>query len=151
MIRYLRAPGHIIGECHRAIPLFIAGGIDERNRFLLRYDLEQLQQIVPLFQLRPIALAKRRPAVGAMAILFPQLCAGSEVLEPDVDPRIPLTHTARPEPFDENPQPIIRLRRVIRSLKLDHDRPPPKDNRVGTHVLTAIARLNDGRASAGAF
>lgn len=62
-----------------------------------------------IVQLCEIAILELGSFCRLVAKPFAERGAGCNVLEPEINPRSVLGHSARPEPIDKNPKPVARF------------------------------------------
>src|SRR5262249_22191554 len=118
--RSLLAPLQHFFQGHGAVPLLVAGGVDERDGPLLGDVLQQRQQVALAFQFGPIPLAELRPPGWVVAVPLAQFGAGGEAFQPEVDLRLLLAHATRPQPLHQDPQAVVLRRRCVSPLELYH-------------------------------
>ena len=70
-----------------------------------------------MFELGLITLAKASPLLRIVPKPFPKLGAWSNLFQPEIDLRLFLGQTARPEPVHQNAGAIILMRRFIHPLE----------------------------------
>src|SRR5690606_30082651 len=74
---------------------------------------ELFEQRRMLFELAPVAALELVPAGRIVAEPLPQLGAGSDLLEPQVDMGAGLRHAARPEPIDQHSRAVTAVEGVV--------------------------------------
>jgi len=65
--------------------VLIAGTVNQSDDSFLRFALDQLELIAPLFQFRPVAATETGPFLWIMSKSLPQRSAGRDIFKPQID------------------------------------------------------------------
>jgi len=102
----------------------VLGRIDEGNRSLPGFLLQQLDGLLLVLQFLPVALLELMPTRWVVAVPFPQLWAWGYVFQPQINGGALLGQAARPQPFHQDPKAIIFRGFFVSSLEFNHWRIP---------------------------
>jgi hypothetical protein len=72
-----------------------------------------------LLELVEVSFLEPRPFAGLVAEPFPQVVARGDFFEPEVDLGLVFAQSPRPEPVDQDPEPVLSGRRIIDPLDRD--------------------------------
>src|SRR6185312_7602755 len=103
-----RRPGRpacqqIAAQRHGVVVLGVVGAVEQRD-VVGREGVEQRPpRLGVLVELADVAALELLPALGVVAEPLAQLVAGPDLGQPGLHPELVPAHTARPEPFDEEP------------------------------------------------
>lgn len=86
---------------------FVVRRIDQCYRASTRQRPQPVEFRSPLRQFPCVAPLKFRPALRVVIEPFAQLGARRDVFHPFVDCRVVLPYSARPQPVDQYPRPVV--------------------------------------------
>lgn len=104
---------------NRMVVLAVAGSIDEGQRAGVRHRSQLFQQRRFARQLAAIATGEFFPACRLMAEPATQFVAWCNILRPAIDRRSRFAQAARPQPVNQNANPVFRCRRLVGPLQAD--------------------------------
>jgi len=113
----------LLAQQFRQNDSIVMGGITRCEQKRDRPGVAQGEQLIETIGISGQFLAIGRdeggPARRIMVKLLAQLCAGRDILEPEIDAGFGAREAARPQPIDQDPLAVGRFGRIIGVF--DHD------------------------------
>src|SRR5689334_19789084 len=107
-----------------AVVLLISRRVNQRDRTILSFALEQLDQLVFVLEFVLITSAKLIPLLRIMPKPASQFSARRDILQPQIYFGFHLCQAARPQAFNQYALAIILRRFLVSPFQIDHSCSP---------------------------
>src|SRR5690606_32064525 len=99
------------------VVVLVPGSKYQRDRTRVQERAQTVDLRRPVIELLVISPLKFRPPVGLMVEPFAQFGTWSKLLQPVIDSEVRLLDAARPYPVDQDPAPVVAVRRLVSTFQ----------------------------------